>query len=180
MLIDLVYAILIVLAVIKGYQKGFVIAVFSILGFIIGLAAALKLSTAVAAWLAGSVNVSARWLPLIAFIGVFLAVVILVRLGANLIEKTLQLALLGWANRIAGIILYAALYTIFGSIVLFYAEKLQLLQPGAIKASITYPFVKPWGPAVMDNIGKLIPWFKDMFAELEDFFNAIPNKIPAQ
>lgn len=177
MLIDLVFAVLIVLAMIKGYQKGFVIAVFSVLAFILGLAAALKLSTLVAAYLSDSVNISARWLPFVAFVLVFLAVVILVRLGGKLIEKTLQLALLGWANRIAGIILYAALYIIIFSIVLFYAEKLKLLQPKAIQSSLSYNFVKPWGPVLMDNIGRVIPWFKDMFTQLEDFFNAIPNKI---
>lgn len=177
MLIDLVFAVLIVLAVIKGYQKGFVLAVFSVLAFILGLAAALKLSTVVAAYLGDSVNLSAKWLPFVAFVLVFLAVVILVRLGGKLIQKTLQLALLGWANRIAGIILYAALYTIILSAILFYAEKLKLLQPAAIQSSLSYTFVKPWGPVVIDNIGKVIPWFKDMFTQLEDFFNAIPNKI---
>lgn len=177
MLIDLVFTVLIVLAVIKGYQKGFVIAVFSVLAFILGLAAALKLSTLVAAYLADSVNISAKWLPFVAFVLVFLGVVILVRLGGKLIEKTLQLALLGWANRIAGIILYGALYIIIFSIVLFYAERLKLVQPSAIESSLTHNFVKPWGPVIMDNIGRVIPWFKDMFNQLESFFNAIPDKI---
>ncbi len=177
MLIDLAYAVLIVVAVIKGYQKGFVIAVFSISAFIIGLAAALKLSTVVAGYLHDSVNVSAKWLPFIAFVLVFLVVVILVRLGGKLIEKTIQLALLGWANRVAGVALYLMLYTIIFSIVVFYAERLQFIQPSAISSSVTYSFIKPWGPVVIDNIGKLVPWFKDMFNELEVFFNAISNKI---
>lgn len=177
MLIDLVFAVLLVMAVIKGYQKGFIIAIFSILGFIIGLAAALKSSTIIAAYLAGSVNISAKWLPFIAFILVFLAVVILVRWGGKLVEKTFELVLLGWANRIAGIILYTLLYTFIYSIILFYAEKLKFIQPAAIESSLTYDFIKPWGPAIMDNIGRVIPWFKDMFIELENFFNAIPNKI---
>lgn len=177
MLIDLVYAVFIVMAVIKGYQKGLVVAVFSVLAFILGLAAALKLSTVVAAYLHDSINVSAKWLPVIAFIIVFLAVVILVRLGGKLLEKTFELALLGWANRIAGIILYLLLYTIIFSIAMFYAEKLKLIRPSAITSSVTYSFVRPWGPVVIDNLARVIPWFKDMFTELENFFNAIPNKI---
>lgn len=177
MLIDLVFAVLIVMAVIKGYQKGFVIAVFSVLAFIIGLAAALKLSTVVAAYLKDSVSISARWLPVVAFVLVFLVVVILVRLGAKLIEKTIQFALLGWANRVAGILLYAVLYSIIFSIAVFYAEKLQLIRPDTIRSSLTYDFIKPWGPVVMDNFGRVIPVFKDMFTELGDFFNTIPDKI---
>ena len=177
MLIDLAFGVLMVLAIFKGYQKGFVIAVFSLLAFIIGLAAALKLSTVVAAYLHDSTSISVRWLPLVAFLLVFLVVVILVRLGGKFIEKTFEMALLGWVNRLAGIAFFAILYTILFSIALFYAEKMQLIRTETIRASLTYSYIKPWGPVLMDNIGRAIPWFKDMFSELEDFFNAIANKI---
>lgn len=178
MLIDLVLAVLLVIAIIKGYQKGLIIALFSIIAFVIGLAAALKLSVVVASYLKDSINVSAKWLPFIAFIIVFLVVVLLIRLGGKLIEKALQVVLLGWLNRIGGIILYAVLYMIIFSIFLFYAEKLQLIQPSVIQASQTYSFIRPWGPVIMDNFGKLIPVFKDMFTGLGDFFSAISNKMP--
>ena len=177
MLIDLIFAVLLVIAIIKGYQKGLIIAVFSIIAFIIGLAAALKLSAVVAEYLKDSVNVSAKWLPFLAFAVVFFIVVILVRLGAKLIEKAFQVVLLGWLNRIGGIVLYAALYLIILSIFIFYAEKLQLLQPATIESSQTYNFIQPWGPKVMNNIGRMIPVFKDMFTELGDFFNSLSNKI---
>ena len=177
MLIDFTFAALLILAIIKGYQKGLILAIFSIIAFIIGLAAALKLSTALAAYLKDSISVSAKWMPFIAFALVFFIVVILVRLGAKLIEKTFQAVMLGWLNRIGGIVLYAALYLIILSIFIFYAEKLQLLQPEAIKSSQTYPFIQPWGPKVMDSFGRLIPVFKDMFTELGDFFNSLSNKI---
>ena len=177
MLIDFTFAALIILAIIKGYQKGFIIAIFSIIAFIIGLAAALKLSAAVANYLKDSISVSARWLPFIAFALVFFIVIILVRLGAKLIEKTFQAVMLGWLNRIGGIVLYAALYTIILSIFIFYAEKLQLLQTAAIESSQTYHFIQPGGPKVMDNFGRLIPVFKDMFGQLGDFFNSLSNKI---
>jgi membrane protein required for colicin V production len=177
MLIDFSFAALLILAIVKGYQKGLIIAIFSIIAFIIGLAAALKLSTAVADYLNGSISVSAKWMPFIAFALVFFIVIILVRLGAKLIERVFQAVMLGWLNRIGGILLYAALYLIILSIFIFYAEKLHLLQPAAIESSQTYPFIKPWGPKVMDNFGRLIPVFKDMFTELGDFFNSLSNKI---
>ena len=177
MLIDFTFAALMILAIIKGYQKGFILAIFSIIAFIIGLAAALKLSTAVADYLKDSISVSAKWLPFIAFAIVFFLVVLLVRLGGKLIEKTFQAVMLGWLNRIAGILLYAALYLIILSIFIFYAQKLQILQPAAIESSQTYHFIQPWGPKVMDNFGKLIPPFKDMFTQLGDYFNSLSNKI---
>lgn len=178
MLIDIAFAALLVMAIIKGYQKGLILAVFAILAFIVGLAAALKLSAVVAVYMKDHINLSSKWLPFIAFVVVFFIVVVLVRLGARLIEKTFQAVLLGWVNRIGGILLYAILYIIILSIFIFYAEKLQLLQPDGIRSSVTYPFIKPWGSNLMDNIGRVIPLFKEMFTQLGDFFNSLSNKIP--
>ncbi|MBS1566346.1 MAG: CvpA family protein [Bacteroidetes bacterium] len=178
MLIDLVFVVLLVLAVIKGYTKGFIIAIFSLLALVAGLAAAMKCSTAVAAWLSSSVHAGARWLPFIAFLLVFLGVALLVRLGAKAIEKMVELAMLGWVNRLAGIVLYLLLYMIVLSVVLFYAEKIHLIAAQTIADSKTYPFIQPWGPKVMEFMGKIIPFFSNMFHELEAFFANVSGKIP--
>jgi membrane protein required for colicin V production len=176
-MIDILFIIIMIAACIKGYKKGLIIALFSMVAFIIGLAAALKLSAVVAEWLGNNANISAKWLPFVSFAAVFLGVVLLVNWGGKLIEKTFEMALLGWANRIGGIIFYVALYIIIFSIFLFYAEKIHLLKPETIQASQSFSFVQPWGPIVIDNFGKLIPIFKDMFTELEAFFADAANKI---
>jgi membrane protein required for colicin V production len=176
-MLDIIFAIIIIIACIKGYQKGLIIAVFSVVAFIVGLAAALKLSSVVAAWLGNHSNINTKWLPLLSFALVFFAVVLLVKLGAKAIEKTFQMALLGWVNRIGGMFFYAILYILIFSIFLFYAEKMQLLGATAVQSSQTYPFVQPWGPVVIDGFGKVIPLFKDMFTELETFFGTVSNKM---
>jgi len=170
MLIDILFVILLIAAIVKGYTKGFIIAIFSLLAIVIGLAAAIKLSVVTAAWLKDAIHVAAKWLPVIAFAVVFISVVLLVRLGAKALEKTAELVLLGWFNKLCGIVLYAALYTVVLSVLLFYAEKVNLLQPASIAASKTYAFIKPWGPKAIDAVAWLIPVFKDMFQQLEDFF----------
>ncbi len=170
MLIDLAYLVLLVLAVVKGYSKGFVIAVFSFLAIFVGLAAALKLSATVAVWLGKSINVGERLLPVLAFVIILVAVAIVTRIVAKLIEKTLQLAMLGLLNRLGGIILYVLLYTIVFSIVLFYINKLDLINENTIVESHTFPFIQPWGPKAINAFADLLPWFKNMFLQLENFF----------
>lgn len=177
MLIDIIFAILLVFAIFKGLKKGLVIAIFSVVAFIIGLAAALKLSAVVAGYLSNGVNVSSKWLPVISFIIVFFVVVLLVKWGASLIQKSFEMAMLGWLNRIGGVILYAALYTIIFSIFLFYAEALKFFDISTINSSVTYNFIKPWGPKVIDGFGKIIPIFKDTFTDLENFFGSLPDKL---
>ena len=176
-MIDIIFAILILIAIFKGYRKGLIIALFSIAAFIVGIAAALKLSAAVATYLQNSINVSAKWLPFISFMLVFLVVAFLVNLGAKLIEKSFEMALLGWVNRIGGILLFVILYMIIFSVFLFYAEKIHLLGEATIRSSVTFPYIKPWGPKVIDGFGKIIPVFKDMFIQLETYFESLSTKI---
>jgi membrane protein required for colicin V production len=173
LMIDIVFAILMVMAAIKGYQKGLIVAVFSVLAYIVGLAAALKLSVVVAGYLDAGTNINSKWLPIISFAIVFFAVVIVVNLLAKWVQKTFEMAYLGWVNRILGVAIYALLYSIIYSVVLFYTEKINVLAPETIKSSVVLPWIKPIGPAVIDSLGKVIPLFKDMFEELTQFFEKL-------
>ena len=177
MLIDLIFAVILVLAILKGYQRGLVIGLFSLVAVIIGLAAAMKLSTVVAGYIGKAVKVSEEWLPIISFAVVFLIVLLLIRLGARAIEKAIEVVLLGWVNNIGGIILFAAIYITVFSVLLFYAEQMKLLQADTIDKSVTYSFVQPWGPKAMNGFGSIVPIFKDMFSELEQFFDGVAKEI---
>ena len=177
MLIDTLLAFLLVVAIYKGYTKGLIIAVFSLLALIIGLTAAVKFSEIVANYLGSSVNVSEKWLPFISFILVFLMVVFLIRLGAKMIEKTVQLAMMGWLNRLGGIVFYALIYIIALSILLFYAVQLNILKPDTLNNSKTYEFIAPVGPWVIEGFGKIIPVFENMFDSLNDFFDGVKENV---
>jgi len=166
------------MAVYKGYRKGFIVAVFAVIALIIGLAAALKLSATVAIYLQNNVTISIKWLPFVSFVLVLFLVILLVNIVGKLIQKTFEMAMLGWVNRIAGIILYSLLYTIIFSVFLFYADKIHLFDDATVMASKTYVFICPWGPKVMEKFGNLIPTFKDMFTQLGDYFEGVSTKIP--
>lgn len=176
MLIDIFFILVILMAVFRGISKGFVLGIVSFFAIMIGLAAALKLSVVVAGYLKSSVLAATKWLPLISFILVLVVVLLLVGLLARLIKKSLQFAMLGWLDSLGGIVLYICLYTIIFSILIFYADKVAVLKPDVIANSKTYPYIAPWGPKAIDNLGKIIPIFKNMFADLEAFFAELARK----
>ena len=178
MILDIIIVVILLLAVIKGYRQGLIVALFSLLAFIVGLAAAIKLSVVVAGYIGKAVNISDKWLPIISFAIVFLIVVLLVRLGAKFLQKTVELAMLGWVNKIGGILLYAGLYILVFSILIFYADQLGFIKPETKNESITYAYVQPWGPQLMEGLGKIIPVFKGMFRDLEDFFDGVSKQVP--
>ena len=177
MFIDFLFCILLLMAVFKGYSRGLIVAVFSLVAFFIGLIAAMKLSASVAVWLQDKTGTQTTWMPFIAFVLVMAGVMLLIRLGANLIERAVEFVMFGWLNKLGGILFYAIIYIMFFSIVLFYAENLNVLTEETIANSKTYSFVAPWAPKAIDAIGSVIPVFKGLFGQLETFFDSANKKI---
>ena len=118
MMLDLISAILLVLAVVKGYRKGVIVAAFSYIALIIGIAAAMKLSVTVAGYLT-SQSMHGKWLSFLSFLIVLLAVIVVIKLAARMIESLAEAVLMGWLNRICGIILYVLVYFTVFSVLLF-------------------------------------------------------------
>lgn len=177
--IDIVFAILIVLAIYKGYSRGLIVALFSFIAVTLGLAAALKLTTVTALYAQEHWSIHTRWLPVLCFIALFLGVVFTVRLGATLIQKLVEAAMMGWINKLGGIILYSAIFITVYSILLWIANQLYWLSPEMKMQSVVYPYIEHLGPAVMNVWGKIVPVFKDMFENLQSFFDKAAKQIEA-
>jgi membrane protein required for colicin V production len=173
MIIDILVLVLVVVAFFKGYSKGLIMAFFNTISLIIGLALAIKFSTIVSPIIAEKTG-AGTYTPFLSFTLVFLAATLLIRLAGKAIEKTFELAQIGFANRLAGSGLYLLVYLSVISIFFYYLNQMGFLSENIKKESVAYPIISPWGPAVVDGIGFLIPWFKDMFVELGSIFDGIP------
>ena len=143
MLIDILFLGMMAIAVFKGIRNGLIVAIFSIVGWILGIIAAFKFADLAADYLKDSLNMSRTTLYILSFILVFLLVMLLVNLGAKLVEKTVELAFMGWINRLGGIFFYVLLYTLIFSVMIYFAERVKLISDETIAASRVYPWVKP-------------------------------------
>lgn len=178
MFIDIIALIILAMAIFKGYSRGLIVSILSFIGILIGLAAAMKFSVVVAAWLDDNTNIGSQWLPFIAFIIIMIAVILVVRWIANLAEAAIEIVLLGWLNKLGGIIFYVLLYMMVYSIILFYATEMSLLKPETIHVSKTYSIIEPWGSKAIGALGYIIPFFKDMFTDLQQFFGSVAADTP--
>lgn len=172
MFIDIVLAAVLVSAIFKGYSKGLIFAILSFVALFVGLAAALKLSATVALWLQKNTSIGTNWLPFLSFALVMFATVMLIRLVAKSLEKATSFAMLGWVNKLGGVVLFVLLYVSILSIVFFYAIQMGLLSKEQVIASKTYPYFKNWGENAINIFNVLIPVFKDVFNDLQQFFQS--------
>ncbi|GAB3007295.1 hypothetical protein GCM10027051_03890 [Niabella terrae] len=161
------------MALIKGYRNGLIVGVASYLALIIGLAAAMKLSAVVADHLSSSLQVSGKWMPFLAFILVFGLVVFLIRGLSRLVQGFSEKIMLGGLNKLGGMLLYIAVNLTVWGILLFYLGQLGLISEKSMTRSMSYPYVSALGRFGIDGLGKIIPVFKDLFGQLELFFEGV-------
>lgn len=101
--LDLVIIVLLGWAVVQGFRRGFIIEAASLVALLLGIWAGAHLSDRVAAAIGLVADKAA-----IAFLITFLAVLLLVHLLARALTKAIDLAMLGFPNKLAG--------TVFGAL----------------------------------------------------------------
>ena len=176
-MLDGIFILIMFYACIKGLRQGFIKSVFAFFAFFIALAAALKMSAVVANRLSSSTYFDAKWLPFLSFVLVLALVYVLINMTGKILEKTAETVMLGWINKIGGAIFYMLLYGLFFSVIVFYCKQMQLIGQNTINKSLFYPYISPLAPEMMKITGNIIPFFKDVFTQLERFFEEVSNKL---
>lgn len=176
-MIDIIFFIILFLAMVQGWRKGLIIGLLSMICGLIGLAAAVKFSAILAAHMESDIHLSNRWLPVISFILVFVLVVLLIQWIGRLLEKLVKLVLLDWLNKLGGILLFVIFYVSIYSILLFYGARTPFISKQAVSDSHFYSLIAPFGPAIIRFITGFFPFGQDMFAALEGFFDKVARNI---
>jgi len=174
MALDVVGIILIILFFIRGYTKGFIVALFSVLAILLGIIVALKLSHTLAAWLLAKGYVTSGWAQLISYLVLFIVVVLI----ARLLQKAVEGVMLGTVNKLIGGLLYAFLGAVLWSSFLWIGSHMHIITAEQIAASKTYSWLSALAPWFFEQVGKLLPFAKDTFSNLEHFFNTVNQKLP--
>ena len=176
MVLDVVGIILIILFFIRGYMKGLIVALFSVLAILLGILVALKFSQMLAAWLLEKGYVTSGWVQIISYVVLFVVVVVIVHLIAKLIERALEGMMLGTVNKLIGGIFYAFLGAVLWSSLLWIGSRMHMITPESIGQSKTYSWLSRLAPWVFEQAGKLIPFVKDTFEKLQHFFDTVNSK----
>lgn len=138
-MIDFLVILALALAIWKGWRKGLVMSLLSIAGYGLGIYCAWRFRAVVTDWLSDTVTAGAQWLPLLAFFLILGGVIIGMHFLGRVVEGALNLAMLGWANKLAGVVFYSVLYVIILSVLIAVVDRAALLSPEAKAGAYTYP-----------------------------------------
>lgn len=176
--IDIVAIIVGVLLLIKGYQRGILVALGASLAFILGLVFAFSFSARGSVYLLDRGWASASWAPVLSFVILFFGLVWICRYLIKLLEGLLSGVMLGWVNRGLGAILYLSIGAVALSTFLWLANSAHLISTDTLFQSKSYPYLKPIAPWVFEHIGALIPFIKESLQDLKHFFEQVNQKLP--
>lgn len=102
--IDLVLGIILIVAAIQGFRKGFIVELASLAALVLGIWGAIKFSDWTADFITDTTNYHSEHLSTIAFVVTFIAIVILIHILGKVLDNAVNAVALGFLNRLAGII----------------------------------------------------------------------------
>ncbi len=100
--LDIIFIIPIIWFAYKGFKRGLIIELASLLALILGIYAALYFSGYAANFLISSLDMDPKYVPMTSFILTFIAVVVIVYFIGKILEKLVNMVALGFLNKLAG------------------------------------------------------------------------------
>ena len=102
--IDLVFSLILIIAAIQGFRKGFIIELASLAALILGIWGGIKFSDFTAGFITKHTGYQSEHLTTIAFLVTFIVIIILVHMMGKMLDNVVKAIFLGFLNRLAGII----------------------------------------------------------------------------
>lgn len=154
--IDIVLGILLILAAIGGFRKGLIAEVASLAALVLGIWGAIKFSYVTSTFLIDNFDVQTQYLNLISFAVTFVVIVILVHIISGAVNKIVDTVMLGFVNKLAGLVFGILKSALILSIVLVLFNKIDkdvhILSKSLKQNSHMYEPIRSFAPAIFPFI----------------------------
>lgn len=158
-ILDIILLICFVPALVQGIRKGFIAQAISIISIIVGIWASARFADVVAGWVAQYITASEQVMKIVAFALILIVVFFLLGLIGKMLEGIFNFVLLGWLNKLLGVV-FALLKTVLivGLVIMAFSslnDTFHLVKEAVLNESVLYP---PLKKIAFD----VFPYIKDM------------------
>lgn len=143
-----------------GWHKGLIHQLATVVSLVLSIYLAYHFSQAVSEWLGTWINGSQAVLKVVSYVLIFIVVAAAIRLLAWALGKLMKFIMLGWVNRLGGVIL-AALWTamLLGLLIMLFNTlniSLHLVKDEALAGAGVYQFLKNFAYTVFPFMKELL------------------------
>lgn len=181
--LDIIIAIVLFVFGFKGFRKGLIIEVVTLLAFGVGIYGAMHFSDFTAAHLQEVVEINPKYLDTIAFVLTFILLVIVVNLIGRWVTNLVKEMNLGFFNRLGGLIFGTAKGVLLCSIlvmVLTNFNLMGLLKEKTKQESLLYPYIEQTVPFVYRGFDLVKDYADEMLPDEEEKEEEAPSPAPLQ
>ncbi len=162
-IIDIILLLCFIPAIINGIRKGLIAQVIAILVLILGTWLSYKFATLVGIWMVQWIDSSQQLLNIIAFIIIFIIVALVLNMVGNLLEKTIKIILLGWLNRLLGVVFSLLKWFLILGLLILVFDALNGTFHFVAKEYVDQSFLyKP----MLNLVNKMFPYIKGLVSGL--------------
>lgn len=177
MTLDVILFIFCAYACFRGWKKGLIWALGSLVAVVIGAMVSLQLGHHLANYL-----ISNHWLVsshtlLISFVMVFIIVMLVFSFLLSFLEQLMDLMFLGWVNKIGGAVLYVVFMAFVLSLVFWLSNNAGIISGHMKNQSKFYQRIKNFGPMVIKQASDHIPFCENIYYEADQFSHHISSEF---
>lgn len=163
-IVDIILLICFVPALVQGLRKGFISQVIAIISIIAGVWVSARFTASASTWLAQYIEGSEQVLKVISFALIFIAVIAILAILGRLLERTVKLIMLGWLNRLLGMVLsLVKAGLIVGLVIMAFCSlnnTFSLVSEEVLNGSVLFPPLKNMAYTVFPYLKELLFWNK--------------------
>lgn len=163
-ILDAIILIALIPAIIQGIRKGFISQAISIISIVVGIWASARFASIVTAWVSQYITASEQVLKIVAFALILVFVFLVLGLLGKLLESVLKLVMLGWVNRLLGVVFsLMKAFLIIGLIIIAFNSlnsSFGIVKPEVISDSVLYGPLKNLADAVFPYIKNMLTFNK--------------------
>jgi membrane protein required for colicin V production len=172
MIFDILFVVFLGAGFYWGYQKGIIYSVFSLAAYFIGVVGALKFSYVAVKFLHTSLNLGPKALAIIAFIIMFILIVLLVKIVAWALEQILKTFSLNLINQLIGGVIFSLISLYLLCVMIWFLNKWDVFPDSQKMNSHVYAYIANLGPSVVEFSGKIIPMCKTAFYDMDELIKS--------
>ncbi len=162
--LDIILLICFVPAVIQGFRKGFISQIVAIISIIAGVWVSARFASMASVWIGQYIQGSEQVLKVVAFALIFIVVIAALALLGKLIEGTVKLIMLGWLNRLLGVLFSLLKVGLIVGLVIMAFNALngtfQFVSEETLNSSVLYPPLKDLAYSIFPYLKDLLTWNK--------------------
>ena len=168
-LLDAIIIIPLIFGAFKGFKKGLLMEFMSIAALLLAIVASFRFMQRGVEFLSPHLGDKLSFLPVFAFLIIFIGVLVGVFYIGKLLKKVLGLTPLGWLDDIAGGLLGLLKWSLVFSTFLWLFDKGGIFLPQRLTDdSLLFPYLVIYAPRLLDFVAGCFPVTTDMITEISE------------